>query len=103
MNELISLGNFSPEKLSQHLFRDVTKYLEVLAQKHKCHLFFQCNDTINNTTNCRKKYIAQYLFLKIVCDFLKTQQHDLFHLFCDDFHPSNIIVNADLNVCDIID
>ena len=104
MNELVSLGNLPPNKLSQCPFMSAADYFEALAQDHLSHLVFQRNDAVDDEADCRKKYIARCLFLKVARSFTSgAHEYGPFCLFCDDLRPSNVIVDADLNVRGVID
>ncbi|RFU32980.1 hypothetical protein B7463_g3313, partial [Scytalidium lignicola] len=62
------------------------------------------NDAIDDEADCRKKYVVRYLFLKIARNFwTATYDHGPFPLYCDDFRPTNIIVESELNISGVID
>lgn len=103
MNELVSLGNYPPKESSTGPFSAAADYFESLAKEHMRHLWFQRNDAIDDEADCRKKYIARCLFLKIARTFSTTHNNGPFRLFCDDLRPANVIVDGDLNIRGIID
>lgn len=103
MNELVSLGNYPPKEFPTHPFSTANDYFEALAEVHMRHLITQRNDAVNDEADCRKKYVARRLFLKIMQQFSTSYRYGPFRLFCDDFRPSNVIVDGDLNVRGIID
>jgi aminoglycoside phosphotransferase (APT) family kinase protein len=48
-------------------------------------------------------FVARFLFLRIMRQLSTKHRHGPFPLFCDDLRPSNVIVDADLNVRGVID
>ncbi|KAH0558460.1 hypothetical protein GP486_004881 [Trichoglossum hirsutum] len=103
MNELVSLGNFPPKELPMQSCSTATDYFEALAEGHMHHLITQRNDAVEDEADCRKKFVARCLFLKIMRRFSTTHKDGPYRLFCDDFRPSNVMVDPDLNVRGIID
>ncbi|KAL9624591.1 MAG: hypothetical protein Q9160_001256 [Pyrenula sp. 1 TL-2023] len=103
MNTLVAQGNYPTSALPEHEFSTANDYFTALANMHIVHLRSQRNDAVENEEDCRKKFIARYLFLKIARNFSTVHNNGPFPLFCDDFRPSNVIVNSDLNVRSIID
>lgn len=85
LNELSISANLPPEKLPADSFESVTQYLEALAQQHLTHLWEQRNDAIANEADCRKKYIARCLFLRVARNMSKDFSGGSFRLYCDDF------------------
>lgn len=57
MNELVGLGNFPPQRLHKHHFRNTTSYFEPLADEHFHHLETQRNDAVEDEADRRKKFI----------------------------------------------
>ncbi|KAL2872091.1 phosphotransferase family protein [Aspergillus lucknowensis] len=103
MNEIVGLSKFPPERLSQDCFSNAISYFESLADDHFHHLEMQRNDAVTDEADCRKKYVVRRLFLKIARDFSKNHDYGPFPLLCDDLRPSNVIVDADMNVQSVID
>lgn len=103
MNELVSLGNFPPKRLSQGSFLDVKCYLLSLANDHLNHLETQRNDAIFDENDCRRKYIARCLFRSIVSQFSWTYDQGPFILYCDDLRPANVLVDPEFRVRGVID
>ncbi|KKY26923.1 putative phosphotransferase enzyme family protein [Phaeomoniella chlamydospora] len=103
MNELISGANCPPHALSRQAFPTANDYFTALAEDHITHLRTQRNDAVDDENDCRKKYIARHLFRIIARKFSSSYNHGPFPLFCDDLRPSNVIVDADLNVQSVID
>lgn len=103
MNELVSMGNFPPRRLSQDTFSDATSYLASLANEHFVHLETQRNDAIADENDCRKKYIARCLFREVVRQYSTTYNNGPFILYCDDLRPSNVLVDDDLGLRAVVD
>jgi len=93
MNELATSANYPPEEFPAQSFGSATEYFDTLATQHLCHLRTQRNDAVTDDADCRKKYVARCLFRKIARDISVEHRHGPFHLYCDDFRPSNIIVS----------
>ncbi|KAL3418436.1 phosphotransferase family protein [Phlyctema vagabunda] len=107
MNELVSLGNFPPAKLPSDVFQTSSSYFRALADTNLVHLSTQRNDAIESAEDCRRKYVARHLFRKIVSDgqFPSPPQPETkpFKLFCDDFRPSNVLVDEECKIVGVID
>lgn len=103
MNQLVALANYPPDALPANAFSTATDYFVALARNHMTHLRTQRNDAVDNEFDCRRKYVARCLFLKIAENFCKAHNNGPFRLFCDDLRPSNVIVDADLNIRCVID
>jgi hypothetical protein len=103
MNELVSLKNYPPKKLLKQCYSIATDYFEALVEGHMHHFITQRNDAVEDEADCRKRFVARCLFLKIMRRFFTTHQDGPFRVFCDDFRPSNVVVDPDLNVHGIID
>ena len=106
MNELVQLGNFPPNMLPQSSFATASSYYKILAQTELLHLQTQRNDAIDFKEDCYSKYIAR----KLVCSLASKSQiidpsNDTgpFKLFCDDFRPSNILLDDDMRITAVID
>ncbi|KAG9255097.1 uncharacterized protein F5Z01DRAFT_681155 [Emericellopsis atlantica] len=105
MNQLVSCANYPPSRLppKERTFASANEYFTALAEMHINHLQTQRNDAIEDAEDCRKKYVARHLFLKIARTFSKEHNDGPFPLYCDDLRPTNVIVNPDLDVCGVID
>lgn len=69
-------------------------YFTALAEHHLSHLRRQRNDALTDEADCHKKFIARCLFRKLVRDISVEHRQGPFHLYCDDFRPSNILVDV---------
>ncbi|RMD39362.1 hypothetical protein DV735_g5755, partial [Chaetothyriales sp. CBS 134920] len=104
MNQLVSCGNHPPKALPQHTFTTANEYFTALAQAHISHLQTQRNDAVDDEADCRKKYVARHLFLKIARDFSTEYNNGPFPLYCDDLRPGNVVVDpTDLSIRGVID
>ncbi|OBT69567.1 hypothetical protein VE03_00801 [Pseudogymnoascus sp. 23342-1-I1] len=67
MNEIVQLGTLPRSKLPDKsaTFETSSSYLNTLANMHFHHLTHQRNDAIDSASDCRRKYIARYLFRRL--------------------------------------
>lgn len=108
MNTLVQLGSLPQSKLPTTTFDTTSSYFEALAELHISHLINQRNDAINLSEDCRRKLIARYLFRKLAKDHRLTKQMTSFDkgpfkLWCDDFRPTDILLNNDLKIVGVVD
>jgi hypothetical protein len=108
MNELARLGALPRPKLPEITFESCLSYFDALAKLHIQHLTHQRNDVVDSATDCRRKYVTRQLFRRLLRDRLltaSTMNHDSgpFKLWCDDLRPSNVLLNAVLQVVGVID
>ncbi|KAL9106155.1 MAG: hypothetical protein Q9227_008803 [Pyrenula ochraceoflavens] len=104
MNELAVSANIPQNQFSDQAFGSATDYWMSLANQHLSHLRYQRNDLVIDEEDCRKKYVARCLFRKIVKDISYEHRHGPFHLYCDDFRPSNVLIDVQkLCVTGVID
>jgi hypothetical protein len=120
MNELVQMANFLPQKLPSTTFYSSSDYFRALTDTHLTHLSTQHNDTIDSVEDCRSGYVARLLLRKLayescleteirtkMASYLTRNTLDLypkpFKLFCDDFRPSNVLLDAECNVVAVID
>ncbi|PLB43302.1 hypothetical protein P170DRAFT_419194 [Aspergillus steynii IBT 23096] len=107
MNELIRLGSLPQSKLPCTTFDTASSYFEALAELHISHLANQRNDAIDSADDCRRKFIARRLFLKLAREGRLTGKQSRFEngpfkLWCDDFRPANILLNQDLKIAGVV-
>ncbi|OBT92290.2 hypothetical protein VE01_09540 [Pseudogymnoascus verrucosus] len=108
MNEIVQLGTLPRSKLPDKsaTFKTSSSYLTTLANMHLRHLTHQRNDAIDSSSDCRRKYIARYLFWKLSLEGrLSHPDHNSgpFKLWCDDLRPANMLVNSNLELVAVID
>ncbi|KAJ5463074.1 hypothetical protein N7475_008018 [Penicillium sp. IBT 31633x] len=108
MNELVRLGTLPQSKLPVTTFNTASSYFEVLAELHISHLIGQRNDATDSADDCRRKFVARFLFRKLVRDQnLRAQwiafENGPFPIWCDDFRPANVLVNDDLKIVGVVD
>lgn len=107
MNELVSVGNFPPSKLPNTVFQTSSSYFAALADMNFIHLSTQRNDVIDSAQDCRRKYVARYLFRRLIS---KGQFPSVlepgpkpFKLFCDDLRPTNVLLDDGGGIAGVID
>ncbi|EKV06864.1 Aminoglycoside phosphotransferase [Penicillium digitatum] len=108
MNELVRLGTLPQSKLPTTTFDTASSYFEALAELHISHLTSQRNDAVESADDCRRKFVARFLFRKLVRDQnFKAQwiffENGPFPIWCDDFRPGNVLVDVDLNIAGVVD
>lgn len=106
MNELVRLGTVARDTLPQGTFNSSSEYLEALSQPHIDHLTQQRNDAADSETDCRRKYVARHLFHKLARQRkLLSDAHinGPFKLWCDDLRPSNVLLDANMQIVGVID
>lgn len=96
MNEIVRVGNFPPKRFVEGSFQNASEYFQELANHQFLHLKHQRNNAFKDEHDCRKKYIARCLFLKITRE-IRTEKGP-FRLYCDDFRPSNVLVASESDV-----
>lgn len=95
MNRITQFSNIPPAAFARERFADAADYFEELAMQHMYHLEFQRNDAVVDEADCRRKYVARCLFRRISKQISSDEhRHGPFKLFCDDFRPDNILVDA---------
>jgi hypothetical protein len=106
MNELVRTGTLPRSKLPSSTFKASSDYLDSLAQLHIDHLAYQRNDVIESKADCQRKYTARKLFQKLASERkLVSERYDKgpFKFWCDDLRPSNILLDANLDIVAVID
>lgn len=89
-------------------FESSSSYFDALAELHIEHLRHQRNDAVESVTDCWRKYVTRQLFRRLARDHrltASTLNRDFgpFKLWCDDLRPSNVLLNADLQIVGVID
>lgn len=100
INELVTSANLTPTDLAptdalSPTFGSTVDYFAALAEQHLSHLRRQRNDAVTDEADCQKKFIARCLFRKLARDISAEHRHGPFLLYCDDFRPSNILVDVE--------
>lgn len=106
MNELVRLGTLPRSKLPVTTFESASSYFSKLANLNIDHLIHQRNDAIKDSTDCRRKYVARHLFRKLARKHPFTSissDQGPFKIWCDDFHPANILINSNFEIVGVID
>ncbi|GAD99681.1 conserved hypothetical protein [Paecilomyces variotii No. 5] len=106
MNELVRLGDFPRSKLPHTTFNTTSSYLENLADLNMEHLVYQRNDAIETADDCRRKFVARYLFRQLARD-KKLSDPSLekgpFRMWCDDLRPANILLDEHMQIVGVVD
>ncbi|WEW60187.1 hypothetical protein PRK78_005672 [Emydomyces testavorans] len=97
MNELSTLGNIPSHAFPESTctFESARDYFSSLASQHMSHFLLQRNDVCTDEADCRKKYVARCLLRKLIQNMEFEFNRGPFRLFCDDFRPSNVLVNVE--------
>ncbi|RDW79347.1 phosphotransferase family protein [Aspergillus mulundensis] len=104
MNRLAQFSNIPLEVFESGRFNNAADYFEELARHHFHHLELQRNNAVVDGADCRKKYIARCLFRKLSREIPREWGNGPFRLYCDDFRPDNVLVDATrLAVTGVID
>ena len=106
MNELVRLGTLPRSGLPTTTYETASAYFNALAELHLEHLTHQRNDAVDSANDCRRKFVARQLFLKLAREGrLNTSldDHGPFRIWCDDLRPSNILVNENNQIVGVID
>lgn len=105
-NELVRLGSLPRSKLPTTSLESASPYFRKLADLHIDHLMHQRNDAIRDSDDCRRKYVARHIFKKLAeRQVFSSPENDKGPLrrWCDDFRPTNILINADLQIVCVVD
>jgi hypothetical protein len=108
MNDLIRLGSLPQSKLPKEPFHTTPSYFEALAELHLEHLIHQRNDAILSAEDCRRKFVARYLFRKLARERKLTKtwssfDNGPFKIWCDDLRPTNFLMDENLKLAGVID
>ncbi|KZF20393.1 hypothetical protein L228DRAFT_250078 [Xylona heveae TC161] len=112
---LAEQGNVQPSIQAGKTFSSTRNYLKFLTTQLLHHLETQRHGFIKDEVDCRRKYIARCIFQNIVDSlrpkgrFGRIAPSRLFrpkcrsHLACDDFRPTNVLVDENLQIKAVID
>ncbi|KAJ5497087.1 Aminoglycoside phosphotransferase [Penicillium fimorum] len=110
MNELVRVGSLPRDFFTKldTTFDIASSYFESLAELHILRLIDQKNDAIESADDCRRKFVARYLFRKLARERKLTERwasfdEGPFKLWCDDFRPANVLLNKDLKTAGVVD
>lgn len=90
VNELVRLGDLPRSKVPDTTFNTTLLYLEALAKLNIEYLVHQRNDAVESADDCRRKFVARQLFLKLAQDKRLTNpslENGPVKIWCDDFRP----------------
>ncbi|KAJ5717400.1 hypothetical protein N7488_003046 [Penicillium malachiteum] len=110
MNEIVRLGTLPQLELPTATYDKASLYLEALAELHISHLKYQRNDAIDSADDCRRKFVARFLFRKLIRDpelrdkWMSPSHNDgPFPVWCDDFRPENVLIDEAEKVIGVVD
>lgn len=129
LNDLVVQGGIPPSTLPPEnaTYSTSDEWYAALADIHFAHLTFQRNKAIVSADDCRDKFVARHLFRQQLrqgklfdatgittssggtggrpskTPSPKKARKETFPLCMDDFRPSNILLDADLNIVGLID
>ena len=93
MNELATSDNLAPSALPQSTFATAKDYFLCLAEQHFANKMLQRNDAVSDEDDCETKYMARYLFRRVINEKEFEDDECPFRPFCDDYRPSNVLIN----------
>ncbi|OQE20250.1 hypothetical protein PENFLA_c017G02512 [Penicillium flavigenum] len=109
-NELVRVGSLPQSKLPspETPFTTASSYFEAIAEIYIAHLTHQRNDAIESADDCRRKFVARYLFRKLARGRKLTQRwiafdKGPFKIWCDDLRPTNVLLNKVLKIAGVVD
>lgn len=95
MNEIVTVGDFPTHHLPEGSFNTAEAYFESLAKQHMNHLYFQRN-LASSPKVTRERYVARTQMKQLIAEYCKDNTNKgPFIPFCEDLHPSNMIVDPD--------
>ncbi|KAK0117871.1 hypothetical protein ONS95_012191 [Cadophora gregata] len=129
MNSMLQLANIPRATLpsKDRTYRTADEWYVALAEMHIAQLVFQHNDLVTTADDCRNKFVARQLFLKLAKQGRlstfgfeeddwsaqsKSQALALspapsgsnsFRIWCDDLRASNILLNEANDIVAVID
>ncbi|KAL4901175.1 hypothetical protein BDW74DRAFT_187830 [Aspergillus multicolor] len=106
LSRLVRLRTLPRSSLPDRHFDSAQFYFEYLADLQMAHLWHQRNDAIDSENDCRRKYVARFLFRKLAREgFLTspTSNNDAFPLWCNDIRPANVLINENLEIFGVVD
>jgi hypothetical protein len=108
MNEIVRCGGITLSDLDKRLpcdtmFSSTGDYLLELAEENYYHFQLQRNSA-KSPEDVRRMYASRYLFRAVTPSFVHQHcRRGPFKLYCDDFRPGNMLVDADLNIKAVLD
>ncbi|KAL5320768.1 hypothetical protein ACEPPN_011578 [Leptodophora sp. 'Broadleaf-Isolate-01'] len=97
MNEVARVGGVFNDDHLQAPFESTSDYFNNVGQQNLDHLIKQPN-SIDDADDARRKYTNRRLFQAITPSYISKEHEYVFTLFCDDFRPSNFILDDDLKL-----
>ncbi|RSL49472.1 hypothetical protein CEP54_012406 [Fusarium duplospermum] len=128
MNNMVQLSNVPKSIFPSQgtTYETADEWYVVLAEMQMATLVFQHNDMVSSEDDCRNKYVARQLFLRLAKqgrlskfgfsddEWSVSSRHSRatlpspdnsasFRLWCDDFRPVNVLVDQDDEILGVID
>lgn len=110
MNQIVQLGTVPRSEIPTAIYEKASLYFETLANLQISHLKHQRNDAIDSEDDCRRKFIARFLFRKIIRDrnlrdkwLSLNYENGPFPIWCDDLRPQNVMIDEDGKVVGVVD
>ncbi|KAH8763830.1 hypothetical protein BGZ57DRAFT_768619 [Hyaloscypha finlandica] len=97
MNEVARVGGVVNDDHLKAPFESTSDYFNHVGQQNLDHLLKQRN-SIDDADDACRKYINRRLFQAITPSYISKEHNYVFTLFCDDFRPSNFILDGDLKL-----
>jgi len=97
MNEVARIGGVVNDDHLKAPFESTSDYFNHVGQQNLDHLLKQRN-SVDDADDARRKYINRRLFQAITPSYISKEHNYIFTLFCDDFRPSNFILDDDLKL-----
>lgn len=93
--------------LPSQTYTSAAEWYRALADMHLAQLAFQHNDAVEDEDDAGDKYVARQLFRNIAAERHLFQDQEGcdqdFRLFSEDFRPTNVLLDKDLQVVGVID
>ncbi|KAK0101218.1 hypothetical protein ONS95_012799 [Cadophora gregata] len=97
MNEVARVGGVINGDHLKAPFESTSDFFSHVGQQNLEHLLKQRN-SVDDADDARRKYTNRRLFQTITPSYISKDHNDVFTLFCDDFRPSNFILDDDLKL-----
>ncbi|PVH71816.1 hypothetical protein DL98DRAFT_520862 [Cadophora sp. DSE1049] len=97
MNEVARVGGVVNDDYLKAPFESTSDYFNHVGQQNLDHLLKQRN-SVDDADDARRKYINRRLFQAITSRYISKEHNYVFTLFCDEFRPSNFILDDDLKL-----
>jgi hypothetical protein len=108
MNELVRVGTLLRSKLQNSAVESSSFSFDALADLHMDHLTHQRNDAVKYAPGCQRKKNSPAAVSRLsrenqLATPSLSQCSRILKLWCDDFKPSNVLLNENLQIVGLID